>query len=288
MTIQELTNKYRGKIDYLDMEILIAHSLGKTREFVLMCPKHKITSHQSSIIKELLQRRRNKEPIAYIMGHKEFYGLDFIVNKHTLVPRPETEMLVEEVLALLRNMLRSKKTSIIDVGTGSGCIITSIAHSTQQDECHVFFGSDISTEALKMAKKNARIHNLDKKIKFIESDLLSAFMRNTRYKIQDTNLIITANLPYLSREIYASTPIDVKKFEPKSALYSPEHGLKHYRELLEQAKKLADTHSVTLFLEISPEQKQLLTKIIGNILPSAKVEFKKDLAGKWRLCKITC
>jgi release factor glutamine methyltransferase len=292
MTIAEITNKYKGKLDYLDREILIAHSLGKTREFVLTYPNHEISKSQISNLKLLLKRRVQKESIAHILGHKEFYGLDFIVNKDTLIPRPETEMMVEEVVILLRNMLRSKIT-ILDVGTGSGCIIVSIANLNSRlrgNDKVKYFASDISKEALKIAKKNSKQHNLTEKITFLQGDLFLPFLKNKKLTdLKVDQLIITANLPYLSKEIYQSAPLDVKKYEPKSALYSPELGLQHYRKLLEQLKLIPEDQqpkNINCLLEISPEQKKPLTKLIKDIFPAAEIEFKKDLANKWRICKI--
>ena len=331
-TISKIISNYKDKIDYLDIELIIAHSLGKTREFVLMSPEFEITSHQSTVISQLLRRRIQSEPIAHILGHKEFYGLDFIVNKYTLVPRPETEMMVEDVRALLRSMLRNNVT-IIDVGTGSGCIVVSITHELQKNNttnCHPelramphgcrvsgsrdasapsemlkqvqhdkikYYAIDISTRALKIAKKNARLNGVEKKINFLQGNLLSPFLQANYYnrhsgflqKARMSSLIITANLPYLSKEIYNSAPVDVKKYEPKSALYSAKDGLDHYERLLKQIEKISIKHqasSITCLLEISPEQKVPITKLIKSILPCAKIEFSKDLAGKWRLCKI--
>jgi release factor glutamine methyltransferase len=284
MTIAEITNKYKGKLDYLDREILIAHSLGKTREFVLTYPDQAITKIQETKIKKNIARRLTGEPVAYILGHKEFYGLNFIVNKHTLVPRPETELMIEEVLQLLRSTLRSSIT-VIDIGTGSGCIITSIAHESKTETN--FYAMDISKDALTVAKKNAKQNGVDKKIKFLHGNLLEPFLKTKNSK--SGRLIITANLPYLSREIYNGAPVDVKKFEPKSALYSAEAGLAHYRELLSQIKQLhadKDKLSIICYFEISPEQKTSLTKLIRSIFRNAKIEFKKDLANKWRICKI--
>lgn len=297
MTIQDLINKYKGKLDYLDAEILIAHSLDKTREFVLTYPETKVPRNQSLIISKKIQRRITGEPIAYILGHKEFYGLDFIVNKHTLVPRPETEQIVDLVVTSSLQSVTSKnsnsKNIIIDIGTGSGNIITSIAKTlTTSYQLRVtsydFYASDTSNEALKIAKKNAKIHGLDKKIKFLRGNLLMPFLTEAK-KLMPSKLVITANLPYLSKEIYDSAPIDVKKFEPKSALYSPEQGLQHYRKLLEQLASIHNTSykiNTTCILEISPEQKTPITRLIKSIFPIAKIEFEKDLAGKWRICKI--
>jgi release factor glutamine methyltransferase len=302
VNIQEITNKYGGKIDYLDLEILIAHSLGKTREFVLIHPDHQITKAQNTKINKYIQRRIASEPVAHILGQKEFFGINFVVNKHTLIPRPETEMMVEEVLSLVTNFApslssgnqSSKKTTIIDIGTGSGCIITSITNELENKNAtrankFKYYATDISNDALKIAKKNAKIHNLNKKIKFLQGSLLSPLVGNWKLEIGNSAAIVIANLPYLSKEIYSSAPVDVKKYEPKSALYSPEEGLQHYRKLLTQINKISSTNhsSIITFLEISPEQKNLLAKLVKSIMPKAKTSFQKDLAGKWRVCKIS-
>lgn len=291
MTIQEIFISYRSKINTFDLELLLANSLAKTREFVLSHPEYELTSHQSSVISKLISRRIKGEPVAYLTGHKEFYGLDFVVNKHTLVPRPETELMVEKVLNE-SSIINHESCTIIDVGTGSGCVIISIAKNIPANyelSAINFFATDISKEALKVAKKNTSIHDLDKKIKFLHGNILDPFLKTLgTKKMLSKKLVITANLPYLSEEIYNSAPIDVKNFEPKSALYSPEAGLQHYRKLLEQLKSSAFVlqSSITCFLEISPEQKQPIIKIIKSFFPKANIAFTKDLAGKWRICKI--
>ena len=297
MTIKEIIKKYSNKLDRLDIELILAHSLDKTREFVLIHDEKQVTSNQSLVISKLIKRRIKGEPIAYLIGHKEFYGLDFIVSKHTLVPRPETEMLVDCVAHSLQ-LTDNQNVSIIDIGTGSGCIITSIAKTLQQTVNHKlttrnFYATDISKEALKLAKKNAKLHGIEKKIKFLHGNLLSPFFpeftKLQAKKLMPKKLIIVANLPYLSKKIYQSAPIDVKKYEPKSALYSPEQGLQYYRKLLAQIKNRLKKFSalgITCFFEISPEQKNPLTKIIKDIFPNAKIEFEKDLAKKWRVCRI--
>lgn len=294
-TISDIQKAYFGKIDLTDIEILIVDSIGKSREFILAHPEYEIPSLKIEKLKLKISRRLKGEPIAYILGHKEFYGLDFMVNKHTLIPRPETELLVEIALDQLKVHKVSKvhKVIIVDIGTGSGNIIVSITKAIEkskiQNATAEFVGIDISKDALKIAKKNAAIHNLDKKIAFLNGSLLTPIIENCKLKIENSKMIILANLPYLSKEIYQSAPIDVKKFEPKTALYSPEQGLQHYRRLLEQLKDLLAANrqlQISLLLEISPEQKTLLPAVIKPIFPKAKVSFQKDLAGKWRVCKI--
>ena len=183
----------------------------------------------------------------------------------------------------------------MDVGTGSGCIITSIVKTLQQTVNHKlttrnFYATDISKEALKTAKSNAKLHGVEKKIKFLHGNLLAPLFDASCFMFHaPCSMIIVANLPYLSAEIYQSAPIDVKKYEPKSALYSAEAGLAHYCELLTQLKTSHQSFSmfhVSCFLEISPEQKIPLTKMIKNIFTAAEISFEKDLAKKWRVCKI--
>ena len=256
----------------------------------------------------MIRRRVKGEPIAYITGHKEFYGLDFLVNASTLVPRPETELLIELVLSEISNFKfpclpdrqEFSNYCIVDVGTGSGCIITAIANSMEhgtwsmeQKKSTQYYATDTSEEALKVARKNAKNHGVEKKIKFLHGNLLSSFFAELNKlkakKLMPEKLILVANLPYLSKEIYRSAPVDVKKYEPKTALFSSENGLAHYRKLLEQIKNNSAQCSmfhVLCFLEISPEQKKLIIPVIRNIFPEARIEFQKDLAGKWRVCKI--
>lgn len=254
----------------LDIELLISHAIKKAREFVLAHPEFEISNTQAIKIEELIKRRLKHEPIAYILGEKEFYGLDFKVNEHTLIPRPETELIIEKVLAL-----NPKNSNIVDIGTGSGNIIIALAKNLQAK--NKFFGIDISSKALQIAKQNAKTNKVEKKIKFLKGNLLQPLTKN---KIE--NAIIIANLPYLSKKIYDATMPDVKKFEPKSALYSAEEGLAHYRKLFSQIKFPAK-----IFIEFSPEQKSSLSKLAKELFPKAKLNFHKDLAQKWRILEIS-
>jgi release factor glutamine methyltransferase len=300
-TISQLTKESVKSVDIHELQILTAHVLDKSKEFVLAHPEFELTQTQAKKIKKALTRRTTGEPIAYITGHKEFYNMDFIVNKHTLIPRPETELMVELTITNIQRATNNKRYTIMDVGTGSGNIIISLAHKLNKPICN-FLGIDISKDALKIARKNAKINNVDKKIKFIHGNLLSKFSNATMQPCD--NLIILANLPYLSKEIYGSTPEDVKKFEPKSALYSPEKGLSHYKKLLHQLKSISTSclscvdkqssqevnvdrsKAISCLLEISPEQKPLLSSLVEKIFPKAKTRFHKDLAGRWRVCEI--
>ncbi len=293
-TIKDIFEKYKGRVNYLDLELLIANAIKKSREFVLTHPEYSLNNFQFSIFNFQIKRRINHEPLAYILGHKEFYGLDFKVNKNTLIPRPETELLVELTLKKIQNTkYQMPNTAIIDIGTGSGNIITSIAKAMENFQFPIsnfqFFGVDTSKKALDIAKYNARKNKVNKKIKFLKGNLLEPFskIQATNYKLQNT--VILANLPYLSKKIYASASIDVKKYEPKSALFSKNDGLNHYEKLLKQIKKnrLSNPNSqISALLEISPEQKNKLQNITEKIFPEAKITFHKDLSRRNRVCEL--
>jgi len=282
--------KLNKKIDSLDLDLIISAATGKPREFVLAHPEFSINGSQGAKINNSAKRRSNGEPLAYILGHREFFGLDFAVNKHTLVPRPETEMIVGKVL-----QLKPKNKTLIDVGTGSGNIIISLAKNIKDKNDYVAI--DISKNALRVAQKNAFANKVDKKIKFLHGNLLEPIIKNEsfviRHSLASLNLwrsgsfVILANLPYLSSKIYSEAPLDVKKYEPKSALYSKNNGLNHYERLFKQVKLvISHQSSVIIFLEFSPEQKNNTHKLIKKYFPKAKPVFHKDLAGKWRICEV--
>lgn len=294
-TIRDIIKKYHNKIDSLDLELIIASAIKKPREFVLAYPEARIALNQELRIKNYANRRLKGEPLAYILGRKEFYGLDFKVNKNTLIPRPETELLAELALQeLTTNNLQL--TTIIDIGTGSGNIIISLAKNLEdlrfKNDDLRFFGIDISEKALRVAKQNSKKHKVDKKIKFLKGNLLNPVIKKIKakkpMKLKANKLIILANLPYLSKKIYGLSPASVKNYEPKSALLSAEEGLSHYKKLFAQIKKLLVVGCGSLVLmEISPEQKNKITKLVKTLFPDAKIRFFKDLAGKWRICEIT-
>ena len=297
MKIKDILLEYNSKLDSLDLELIIAHILNKPREFVLAHPEFQLTMTQEKRCEQLVKRRINHEPLAYILGHKEFYGLDFKVNKNVLIPRPETELLVEEVLKSLKTN-SCKLQTVVDIGTGSGNIIISIAKLLWTSDVQIqkghrmsLFGLDISSKALAVAKQNAKKNKVGippaGRIEFIKSNLLDYFFKNEKnlLKIVNCKLIIICNLPYLSKKIYSSAMPDVKNYEPKIALYAKNDGLYYYEKLFQQIKKMPNTKYQTLntILEISPEQKNKMQKLILKYFPRVKIIFKKDLAGKWRM-----
>lgn len=207
----------------LEAEVLLMQVLGITKEQIFKTPETKLTCWQILKLRYFLSKRKNNWPIAYLTGHKEFYGLDFVVNKNVLIPRPLSEEIIEQALNIIKaNQKRS--ITIADIGTGSGCLIISLAKTllkTEPAENFKFLASDISTSALKVAKQNAKLHGLEKNITFLQGSLLEPF-NNTKI-----DLIIT-NLPYLTPGHLKEQSI---KKEPRLALVGD-----LYPKLIRQAK----------------------------------------------------
>jgi release factor glutamine methyltransferase len=282
-TIKELQTEYAQAVDFLDSSLLIAHILKKEREFVLTYPEYKLTKHQTLKTREILKRRAQDEPLAYILGAKEFFGLTFHVSPNTLIPRPETEQIVEEVLSI-----NPIDRTIVDIGTGSGNIIITLAKKLP--EKNKFIGIDISHKALAVAKKNASANQVADRIKFITGNLLEPILQKKELIIHNSAFIILANLPYLDKnwkKSFKKKESAGLRFEPASALYGGPDGLAYYRKLSQQIKKIKKINpliQIILFCEIEHPQRRELERIF-SFAQSAKPQ--KDLAGKWRIVKIT-
>ena len=275
----------------LDARLLLSSILKKPKEWIIANGKEELAESEASAFKALIDRRKKGEPIAYIIGHKEFYDLDFIVTPDVLIPRPETETLIDDVLEHIRHLsasLEAKKNQpsllqptthnlqpnldIADVGTGCGCIAITLAKQLPGANIWAF---DISKKALSIARKNS-LNCKANNIKFIENDLLSG----VRQKFD----IVCANLPYLDKDLKAllgSSRSDFAglKFEPKLALSGGPDGLDLYRKLITQLKYILKPGGV-FFCEIgTSKQAGNLIELIKKHLPAAKTEIKKDLAG---------
>lgn len=253
-----------------ETEILVAFLLHKNREFLLTHPETKISAAAHREFKKLEKKRLTNWSIAVLTGQKEFYGLNFKVNKYVLVPRPETEMIIDEI-----KEIKATKPLVIDLGTGSGAIIVSLAKSLGLNSAK-FIAVDVSAPALKIAKGNAKFNKVGKKIKFYRGDLLLPILK----LLPKQNLIIAANLPYLTREQIANSP-SIKR-EPKLALDGGLNGLKYYLKLFKQLENIK-YKSLSLFLEIDPSQIAKIKRITNHYFPNLSLEIKKDLAGHKRL-----
>jgi len=289
MNLKEIKIKHSKKIEQAEIDLLLSFVLKKPVEFILSHPEKSTTKIQEKKIKELIQRRIKGEPIAYLIGKKEFFGLDFFVNKNVLIPRPETEIMVEEILSELGK--GNKKTSVLDMGCGSGNIIISLLKNSVGKNVKLL-ASDISKEALKVAGKNIKKQDQEKRIKLFLSDLLNN-KKLIKELIGIDRLIIAANLPYIPNA-YLSQKKTIKtiglKYEPRLALAGGRDGLDIYKRLIKETLKIKDSFPklrIISFYEIELKQKQILQRYVQENTKRVKIEFLKDLADKWRFCKIT-
>ena len=233
----------------LDSELLLSKALNKKREKILTNLKKEINKKQLDKFNLYLSRRKKKEPIAYILGFKYFWKYKFFINKSVLVPRPETEQIVEETLNYLSDN-ESKK--ILDIGTGSGCIIVSVLK--ERSKCKAI-AIDISSKALKVAKTNAKIHHLENKIKFINIDI-------DKFNYNKYDLILS-NPPYISNIDLIRLDDDIRIYEPRESLSGGLDGYEKITKVVEKSSKLLKNNG-KLIVEIGDTQKNNVLKLLKN------------------------
>ena len=242
----------------LEGELLLRHTLKIDRVQLYLELDKELTPKQEQTFRRLLERRLNGEPAAYITGRREFYGLDFNVSPAVLIPRPESELLVETALTLAKNR---PLFTIADIGTGSGAIAISLALTLAQSK---IYATDISAAALKVARLNCRKHGVSDRVRLLEGNLLEP--------LPEPVDLIVANLPYVSQS--ELNP----QFEPPLALDGGANGTESIEQLCRQAGgKLKSGGS--LLLEIGQGQREAVTAILHNIFPGGEVEVAPDLAG---------
>ena len=257
---------------HIEVQVLLAHLLNKDRTWVLAHPEWEISPPELEVVKEDLQKLIRKMPLAYIIGEREFFSLPFWVNESVLIPRPETELLVEYALDWLKR--HSQAEAVLDVGTGSGCIAVSLAY--HQPRIRVV-GVDISWRALQIARCNSQRHRVSAAIAWLQSDLCLPLINSRGSGAFD---LICANLPYVPSG-------ETKQCigEPQLALDGGDDGLAVLRRFLPQAAKLLKPHSL-LLLEIGAGQNIEVEKLVLSWFPQASVTFINDLAGIKRVCAV--
>lgn len=251
----------------LDAQVLLAHLLGKPRAWVIAHPEMILTPTQSSDLEKALARLEQGEPLPYVLGHWEFYGLDFWVSPAVLIPRPETELLVERAIAWLRQ--QPQRRLAVDVGTGAGCIAVSLA--AHLPGLHLL-ACDISLEALEVAQKNIHRHGLQQRVACLQTDLLPPASR--RFDL------ICANLPYIPGGALPS--LRVARWEPSLALDGGPDGLALARRLLRRAPAALASGGLAL-LEIEATQGAVALELARSAFAQADVTLIHDLAGHDRL-----
>lgn len=288
-TVRTLQTKYLlsagGQIAPEDFFLLLAEATSKEKVFLLAHPEYALSAEEETRVTGYFKRRLKHEPIAYITGHKEFYGRDFSVTRDTLIPRPETEHLIEHVLEHIGSgKYGDTPVDIVDIGTGSGNIVITLTKELEETSLVsdiTYHALDISRATLTVAMQNAALHGVKDQITFLHSDLLQDFPLP---EDKDRHAVIVANLPYLSERIYHESDPDVRDYEPKSALESGQDGLDHYHRLLgELAERKKHYQSLTVLLEISPEQSGAIRQEMLRLFPASTPRIIPDLSGRNRL-----
>ena len=253
MEILELINNGSRKLKNknicsynLDSEILLSKALNKTREEILINLNQRIEPSKINYFNRLIHRRSSREPIAYILKEKEFWSKNFLVDNNVLIPRPETELMVERLVKIFKR----KKIYILDIGTGTGCILLSLLSELQTSKG---IGIDISQKAIQIALANSEKHKLNYRTKFY---------RRSVYEIYQNKFdLIVSNPPYIMRKDLKNLNDDIKKFEPKLALDGGNDGLDVIKKVIYKSKSILKIKGM-LALEIGNEQFRKVSKIL--------------------------
>lgn len=260
----------------LDASVLLAHVIQKPRTWVLAHPELSLTSDEQNHLSDSLQRLETGEPFPYVLGHWEFFGMEFDVTPDVLIPRPETELLVEKAIAWLQES--SVRRTVADIGTGSGAIAISIAINVPDTNV---LATDVSTKALEVAVRNARKFDVDQRIEFVECDLLPA--KPELFSTEQHLDLICANLPYIPTRTLHSLPVYGR--EPTLALDGGEDGLALIRRLLQKASEWLAPNAMIL-LEIEATRGLAALNLAYDSFSEAEIHLHQDLTGNDRLLEI--
>jgi release factor glutamine methyltransferase len=255
----------------LDAQVILAHILGVDRAWLFAHYDEKLNPEQTEHYAQLVARRAAAEPVAYLVGHREFYGLDLQVDHRVLIPRPETELLVDAVLDHVDSRA-DKRVKLVDVGTGSGAIALAVAANCPTA---AIYAVDLSPDALAVARVNAERLDERRQITLLQGDLLAPLPESVD--------IIAANLPYIASPVYATLAADVRDYEPRLALEAGPQGLDTIARLLAQAPSHLAAGGV-IFLEIAYDQGPAVLALVDERLPQATyVALHQDYHGLDRL-----
>jgi release factor glutamine methyltransferase len=254
----------------LDAQVLLSHVLRASRTWVLAHPEARLSLQEEERLEALSAQAARGTPLPYVIGHWEFYGMDFLLTPDTLIPRPETELLVEQALAWIQGHPHMRWA--VDVGTGSGCIAISLAVKVPD---LMILATDVSLKALKVAWENARRHQVASRVHVVQMDLLSA--------AEATFDLVCANLPYLPSQRLQGLGVYGK--EPKLALDGGPAGLDLIQKLLHTGSQHLSQQGLML-LEIDATQAHAVKRLVGEAFPNGNLRVIPDLAGWDRLVAI--
>ncbi len=247
----------------LEAEVLLRQALKISRADFFLNLEKPLAAQEKKTFQRLLERRLTGEPTAYIIGCREFYGLDFYVDRRALIPRPETEILVEEALKIAPRF--GGKPTIVDIATGSGAVAVSLAIHLPEA---TFFATDVSAEALEVAAFNCRKHDVAERVRLLQGDLTAPIVEAVD--------ILTANLPYVpTAEMHA---MPSARFEPVQALDGGEQGLDQIFRLIRQLDGKVKPHGYAL-LEVGFGQAHAVSVFAHDVIPGVDASVHKDLAG---------
>lgn len=263
--------KFNIEWPHLEAEILLAHALNLKRIELYVKHEKIVTKDELASFKQLIKRRSKREPIAYITGYQPFMSLDFNVNPSVLIPRPETEELVQIALKLVENKL------VADIGTGSGCIAISLAKYLPNVKV---IGIDSSPEAIKIAQKNAEFHKVADRCQFIVGNMFEPFNVVAKLALPNKIDIIVSNPPYIPSAVIDTLETDVKDWEPRRALDGGEDGLDYIKQLIQNAPNHLKADGM-LIMEFGIDQEESVKKLAEKNFKA--VEIKKDAADKPRI-----
>lgn len=277
MTILDLINKSTTRLSDAcvadprrEASSLLAFTLDKPSAFLIAHPEYELTGDEAARFESYITRRANREPFQYISGRQEFYGLEFEVTPDVLIPRPETEILVEEAINELNKL---KEPTFCEVGVGSGCISVSILHNVPNATA---VATDISEKAIAVARRNAGKHGVADRLTCIEGDLFAGV--NQKFDI------IVSNPPYIPYADLTDMQKEVRDFEPHNALFAGTEGLDIVRRIIDEALEHLNPGGL-LMIEIGFGQSELLRDLVDQTIWS-KPEFLPDLQGIDRILKI--
>ena len=271
----------------LDAEILLAHARGCQRIQLYTAYDEPLADAVRATMRDLVQRRAQAEPVAYLVGHREFFSLDFKVSRDVLVPRPDTETLVIEIIEGVKTLVadraspgeNARAVRVLDLCTGSGCVAIAVAKNCQSTKCDVeIAATDISPAALMIARENAAAHKVDERIEFLEGNLFAALAPAAKFDIN------AGNPPYIPTAEIDTLDPEVAKHEPRLALDGGLTGLAVFDRLIAAAPQYAAPGALFL-MEMSPEQAEPLQQRLLAHGGYTDVSVRKDLAGRPRVLK---
>jgi release factor glutamine methyltransferase len=281
-TLEQISDRLRDWTDTpeLDAQVLLAHLTGKPRTWLAAHNDSPLSDPQLAAIEEALSKLAAGTPLPYILGHWEFFGLDFKVTPAVLIPRPETELIVEQAIMWLQSRPKTNYSSLraADVGTGSGCIAVSLAHHVPDLRV---LATDLSLSALEVARANAKKHRVDGRVDFVQCDLLPP--HPAPLPTESHFDVICANLPYIPTETLEHLPIYGR--EPTLALNGGSDGLDTIRHLLKIAPEWLAPDGLIL-LEIEAGQGMAAVSLAYDSFDNATINLRRDLAGIERMIAI--